>query len=417
MATFSLSVNMERPNITPFLSHLGPDYKRAAMYIYTTLQALIADSRRLVSQAVTADSNKDLQSEDEKVQLGATKRLGWLAKWNKCKHPFAWDDGPTGTKTYEMLSKMLPVDDEGRNPLAASNKTQLTHSALAERLIKFGSSESESSIQAPLVKNGICPISLRLTVPMIYARMGENSAEAMTLWEAGLRELKIAFLPWHLDLPNARVTTHQSWVYLQHSPIPIELGEDDEAEEQASKASKEDPSAPWKVPSKISEMGTLWYKMVWPIEWDIKNASLAQDPNHQYVRDTYEWVGRNFDGDNLHHRLGMVLAIMVSRMLPNISHNKPTPEEIDSNLSGDELTMKIRQLQWVRPNHKGATEEAPFITMMSTAIIGILDKQSPLQKYLEKNKNAFGSAWTDKHCESGLDFIDCNYLTWMACRR
>lgn len=54
------------------------------------------------------------ESEDEKTQEGARVRLRLLAKWNKCKHPFTWDEGGDGTATYELLLNILPVDDEGR---------------------------------------------------------------------------------------------------------------------------------------------------------------------------------------------------------------------------------------------------------------------------------------------------------------
>lgn len=164
-------VNIERPISLPFLSNMGPSYKHAAMYIYTALGALITDSQLLGSLAVTSACKKKLKSEDEKTQEDARSRLKGLGKWNKCKHPFAWGEGGDGTVTYKLLISILPVDDEGCDPLTTST-LRLTYTELVEQLIKSGLS---MKVQAPLVKNGICPISLATTVPLIQARTNSDN--------------------------------------------------------------------------------------------------------------------------------------------------------------------------------------------------------------------------------------------------
>jgi hypothetical protein len=163
---------------------------------------------------------------------------------------------------------------------------------------------------------------------------------------------------------------------------------------------KEDPSAPWKIPRNLDDMGPLWKKKVLPSDWDIKHASLVHGDESRYVRDTYEWVQNSFNPDLTHHRLGITLAIMFSKMLPNIGTDL-TQVDIPKNLTPDQVTEKIRQLPWIVPKHKGISQPEPFITMMSTAIIAILDENSPLRQYVKRNdSNALGNPWTDKHGES-----------------
>lgn len=412
MAAFSLSVHLERPS-PAVLSSLGPVYHRATSLIYTSLVALIADSQRLVSQAVTAACNIDLQSQDVQVQTAASDRLKLLEKWQKTKYPFSWGQpGETDAKTYQLLSSLFPDDDDRTNPLSRSKNNTTTYGQLAQLLIKMGTSfnnEGPMVIKAPLVKNGICPMSLRVTVPLTQKMLAR---EHETVWEKCLEHLKICFLPWSGSGPNARLTTHQNWIYPQKTPGSI-LNPGGvraaAAQEKATAAANQDLSAPWKVPKVIGEMGVLWEKNVLPLEWDIKHASLSKQAEHKYVVDTYEWVRDHFDGAKTIHRLGIVIAIMVSRLLPNISYiSRPElKSSIGEQKNPEELTKSIRELEWIKPSEKrkGLSAAPPFITMVSTAIIGFLDRDSPLRKYLASHDNVLGDAWADKHCEYKIYYL------------
>jgi hypothetical protein len=398
MALFSLNVHMARPS-SPFLSSMGPQYNRASTYIYTTLVALVADSQNLVSQAVTLGCNRDLQSADEQVQEDAKKRLKLLAKWQKCKYPFAWGDKAS---TYSMLVKLFPNEEGGITQLPRSNTT-LTHTSLGEKLVKLGLNKK---IEAPLVKNGICSTALQLTVPLTLGTMKADKVETIKIWTAGLQTLHIHFLPWSGDHPNAKATTVKSWVFPQSSSKSNVLGILDKgasqeiaAQEIAETTSKQDPSAPWKVPKLISEMGPLWKKRCLPVDWDLKHASIPNTTKHAYIKETYLWVSTNFDGEKTIHRLGIVLAIMFSRLLPNIAYPGEKESIIPEKLPLDDLNRYIQELEWLTPTHKGVSQPEPFITMLSTYIIALGDSDSPLLKYLEEHENAFGNPWTDKHCE------------------
>ena len=64
-----------------------------------------------------------------------------------------------------------------------------------------------------------------------------------------------------------------------------------------------------------------------------------------------------------------------------------------------EVTRAIRSLPWEKAKsskHKGVTSIKHYVTMLSTAIIGVLDERAPLYKYIH-SKNKFGDPWTDKH--------------------
>ena len=105
----------------------------------------------------------------------------------------------------------------------------------------------------------------------------------------------------------------------------------------------------------------------------------------------------SFNPDLTNHRLGIVLAIMFSKLLPNIAF----PKSWDFDPQTD-VTAKVRELTWIAPNHKGVSQTEPFITMMSTTIIAILDKESPLRIHMALNNNALGDPWMEKHGESRI---------------
>ena len=392
---------MEKPQPIAFLSQfkMGNADNRPSLLIYTTLKALTVDSKRLVSKAVTSACNVDLQSKDERVSSAATKRLESLAKWQKCKHPFAWDEPgmPAGQQTYQMLSKLFPQDD---NPVQKSKNTHVSYSKVSQILVNFGVDDGAKTVPAPLVKDGTCPMLLRMAVPVTLKAFNQNQMEAtISLWEQGLKAMHIDYLPWHGQHRNATSTTHKSWAYLQKpfSPIALELlDEDDDLHENATMAANEDPSASWTVPTRISEMGPLWDKIVLPLEWKLENATLDRSEGHKYVKDTYVWVSTNFDRSKPEHDLALILAIMFSKVLPNISLEKT---DISSELTGNELTRQIRGLPWLPPTRKGTSSPPPYITMMSTYIIALLDSRSPLRIHLQNHNNTFGNPWTDKHSE------------------
>lgn len=377
--------------------------QRAKSCVYTTLVALIADSQRLVSLEVTKACNRDLQSQDQQLQASARKRLDLLAKWQKLKHPFAWNQpGEEGSATYSLLLTLLNSYTDGRlDPLPTSSTGEsMTYSGLAQHLLKLGCRTGDQPhTEAPLIKNGICSMSLRMTAPVTLRLMNDDSDCTHALWAAGIEALNINFLPWRPHNSKARTTTLRCWMQFQRSPGASKLLERGSARDIAIKAAKQDPSAPWKVPSLMSDMKGMWEKNVLPSEWDIKNASLSTKQEARYVSEAYAWVRDNFDGQKTYHRLGIVISIMFSRMLPNIAHPK-AGESIDKSLSADEVTIAIREMAWDPALHKGCTQVEPFITMMSTAIISILDSDSPFRRHLKGSDGIMGNGWTEKHGKS-----------------
>jgi hypothetical protein len=412
-------VHLERP-IPSFLSFTGPLIKRAASCIYTTLTALIDDSKRLVSQSVIDACKKGSYSQDEQIRVAAKNKYDILKKWQQCPFPFAWEQpGEKAASTYALIVTLLtPLEAKQMEPLKKSNSS-MSLNALAEHLINLGTTVPIPN-HAPLLKSGASPMSLSQTV-LLTSKLIPDSKVCLRIWVEGLEKLKIHFLPWHGNQPQSKVTTPDFWnIFKRPAPgsIPKEL-QGGAAQEIATEASNNDPSAPWTIPQDITEMKSFWKKDVLPSDWDLKHASLSsatETEKTRYVEEAYTWVKHNFNPKKTSHRLGIILAIMFSQLLPYPAYPSNPASIINPNLSSHNLTLKIRDLPWEKSKHKGTTQKEPFITMMSTMIISLLDSDSSLQEHLKENNNSFGEPWTDKHGELYKDLQTLRVILICYCR-
>ena len=160
-----------------------------------------------------------------------------------------------------------------------------------------------------------------------------------------------------------------------------------------------DVSAPWQIPAKLRDMQSLWRKMTRPEDWSLKDASLGNaraQEEARYISETYDYVDEQYDGSNWTHHMAMVWAILFSRVVPFISHDKHTTYTRTTDTK--EATRIVRAIRWKKAaGRRGVTDPRPYIVMVSTAILALRDRKSPLSRQAAKNKNALCKPWTDKH--------------------
>jgi hypothetical protein len=148
-------------------------------------------------------------------------------------------------------------------------------------------------------------------------------------------------------------------------------------------------------------MKHIWHKATLPMCWDIKHASLPlrRKEDNGYMIDTYHYVSKNYDGQKPLHHLALIIAIFFSQVAPDIFFDKMATAQIQSR-DGPGVTSEIRELEWLptkSSSHRGTVTQLPFIVMVSTALIGFWDSDSPFSKHLRSNVNKMGDAWTEKH--------------------
>jgi hypothetical protein len=168
----------------------------------------------------------------------------------------------------------------------------------------------------------------------------------------------------------------------------------------ASNAADHNPSAPWKLPKELYQMGKLWNKKVLPSDWKLELASLdASDKvaGGQYIQAVYEYVEKHYDGNIWWHHMTFVWAYLFSRVTPFVFVEK---SGLINGRNSAELTAAVWKLRWVEgasKSHKGVTDPARYLMMVMTTLIALLDKKSPLSDYMSESDNSFGKPWTAKH--------------------
>jgi hypothetical protein len=58
----------------------------------------------------------------------------------------------------------------------------------------------------------------------------------------------------------------------------------------------------------------------------------------------------------------------------------------------------VKNVPWcAKPNVKSLNSGNALMTMMTTFVIALYNKQSPLHKYMDQNNSTLGQPWTVKH--------------------
>jgi hypothetical protein len=378
------------------------DIKTTAKTItYHALLVLIEDIRYEVQKEVDRPIQRLMGDRNPTISSHAISRRDALKLWNKSRAPLAWDiDGITGAN-YARLSLILCVDPNAENPNLALAKTPVSYDTLAGQFVDFAGLRVNQRRSAPLTKSGGFQHVLLIAYGMI-AKLVPHGNSIPQYWSKYLismmKSMEICLIPWHKETDRAFATDVNIWALLRQikglPDRPI-ITVEDRIRVEAERISRENPDAPWDVPARLADMKGLWKKHTLPTCWNAGHASLpAKVENNLYVHATYDFVSEQFDGSKWDHHLALIIAILFSRVVPDICLDN------QAILSAHDPTSQIRALDWIpatSSSHKGTVAPLPFIVMMSTALIGFWDTRSPLIKHLQANRDNLGTAWTNKH--------------------
>jgi hypothetical protein len=395
-----------------------PDQDKAVAQsiAYHALTMLIQDTKGMVRKAVSTQLKEGLRSANPRTQRHTKNRSDALTKWEKSEVGLTWN-GPQTEGGYAALLIILNDDPNTHPSQLKHSQDGWTYDHVAEHLMNMAN--GSSTISAPALKDGAFINALPIAARQIsdYAPDEHLQKEfCVQIFSTMMRKMKIHFLPWHRDgvgRSSPRAVRVDCWMVINRNTDRhrsdkgkekvIDLTLEEEMESVATTLAASNPTAPWTIPTHLSEMGSLWNKTVRPDDWDLEQASLSHaraKSAHEYVWKTYEYVEKVYDGTLWQHHMALVWAILFSRVTPNLFHTKPT--NLDRISDSKEISRRIRSLPWIggtSKNHKGVTARTPYITMLSTAIIALRDPNSPLSIRAAGKSNSLGVPWTDKHGE------------------
>jgi hypothetical protein len=384
------------------------------------LVIFIQDCKDLITNHVQNSIKHGLQNDDPVIHSHALRRQKALKSWEKTLFALAWSSGNLQKgATYGEL--MMILSDDSNAPVRHLNhsKDSWTYEMLAKHFFTIGSSATPTA-SAPIAIHG--SFLNALPVAIKYIRSHCSSPERAEAWIIRLltgmmKTMHIHFVPWKRDTRGARAVQTTSWMIIKQvtgeaatkNPLPQTVEEQNQ--EMAEEAADKDGSAPWDIPENLHNMGELWNKQVLPSDWNLAHAYLAalrQRAEASYVCETYDYVSQHYDGSYWLHHMGLVWAILFSRVAPFVFHPKDCI--IPRSDNAKTVTDAIRKLPWVMGTskyHRGTTAPKPYVTMVSTAIIGFLDERTGFAKYLSSHSNHQGSLWTDKHGMC-LEMLECD---------
>lgn len=144
----------------------------------------------------------------------------------------------------------------------------------------------------------------------------------------------------------------------------------------------------------LRDVGTSWsacqhrlagyhkvlHKEVLPHEWSYLNASLPKKKSNgeeHLCTETYEWAKNVYDPtSNPLHALAMVISLVFVGMLPRVFPPTNLPQDTDMR----SLANKMASMSWEERSKKGVSHAGPFVTMVSTFVMAMMDDSSPLME-------------------------------------
>jgi hypothetical protein len=415
-----MAVLIARP-VTAFITDEDRNRQSAKSIAYHALKIFVQDCKDFISKTVTTEINRQKRDSSDKIVTFAKTREVALKKWMKAPDPLAWEtknSGNDGRNCGNLILALAPTPEAIELGLPEADES-LTYKAIAEHLI---ATVKKSTAKAPFSKNGFfmstLPLALieinRLRRVDITAHPSDSYLAAV--FAVVMMHMKIDFVPWHHPStpgqsgPAPTVVTHQRWMYINRSSSnrqPSNVVKDPSPQERAQAVadtmSQLHPSATWSIPNLLREMGPLWKKAVLPTDWDIANASLDsledKKPASDYILDIYKWVEDNIDPTNWKHHMAIVWSILFTAILPNV--RTPTEEKARVAKFKDpaSITKAIRSLAWIPyagTTHRGVSSRPPYVTMLSTLLISIMEPRSPMRIRFSEGKG-LGELWSDKH--------------------
>jgi hypothetical protein len=396
-----------------FFHHKNSSYTEACAVIYHLLQLFIQDTKDLVRNTVHRNIKAQRQSNDPLTHAHGTARQAALKAWLSMNNPLSYGDGQDSTITgYRQL--LIILDEDPRNPITQLKygTQQFTHQDLGMLFYTQGIRAPRTNTPPPFTRHGACLPALPLGLTRIKRNsgLGEESKDTIAaLFTRMVRKMEIHIVPWHKsenEHTRATATRGDWWMKIKHSgssqaPKNQNLDREQDHQDLVQHALDRNVDAPWTLPSELKDMGPLWNKATLPSQWGLEHASLPITyPGHEnhYMLETYNYVCDGYDGKIWWHHMGLVWAVMFSKTAPFLCITKGV--NIQSTESTSRMTQEVQRLSWVKPTsktHRGMTSPTPFITMMSTTIISLLDASSPLRRRMTRHNNSMGAVWTKKH--------------------
>ncbi|KAH8982112.1 hypothetical protein EDB86DRAFT_3086416 [Lactarius hatsudake] len=405
--------------------------KNRAMHISViTFQALFDNVKKLVADGVRRDiaaiisAAPDQDSVDLAIARGR-ERESFLKHWLTIQRPLAFGQVNKQNTFISLLQAVIADTDLISHGLPNFSEHAITPTTFVNSLIAMSSPTNPSPPVAPVMSSGsFLPLlkeahSLLLSLPHL-SPSGDQHDLIRRLFITTISHLLIRFVPSHHPRSSSsgaspRVPVFDSWASLGLQDdactiIPLQLPSVSlpnpsqlAAQSALNTALVDDATAEWSLEGiTIPLIHTILNKSSLPINFVTPLPASAP-----YINDTYHWVRHNYDPRKTIHRLALVVAIIVSHFLPCVFPPHPIPSNPFMSASDPFAVYQAYcTLPWEsHQGKKGVSDRPIYISMVTTFIIAIYERDSPLRRRLFETKS-LGSPWAAKHTIKGISYIN-----------
>jgi hypothetical protein len=389
-------------------------FKCACIVAYIALSSYTSEMRELVRSAVLNEIKPALDGDDLPAQTHAKERENYLKKWLKDRNPFS----NTHSTLLHLIRAVVGEHDKLADGLPRSIPPQMTGREFSSLLFNMCKPENHTPIQCPLLSSGACRFVISVAIEHVirYCPSSEEGTREKFVLDAFthvLAVLGIHNVPWSPPPTGGRGrASHKPtigfWMNLGSLTKPDErltnllLGEssiDQQAALRGVQASRhEDHNIPYSLlDTRWSEISIFFDKTSLPSEWSLDAANI-REPG--LVKETYEYVQTSYNPQSHLHQIAVLVAFLICKMVPCIfTPTSKSPESVAKSHDEGRIQAAVRNTPWVMnpSNRKGSSAQLPFLTMFSTFIIALYDRQSPLRKYMKEHQGSMGQEWTRKH--------------------
>ncbi|KAG9308943.1 hypothetical protein JVU11DRAFT_11410 [Chiua virens] len=398
------------------------------------LRVYMEDVKTFIKQALEKEISVMLDSTDRVIRTRARFRRIALKEWLTSTYPLSYEKED---KFHRLLEAIDPARNDHGTPFSLQSPTgggkpvsffcaKVLHGALKRR-------------EPPFIQGGIFQPVVVAALDILSRLAGRRSFTPL-LGDTDLRDhyaeymrsivikLKINHVPWAQYIDNAgtrgrrpATIVHTIWLPLGSAEPPsvpndaryLSVDESRRAEIVGSsdQIARNDPRSSWSACRyRITNFHQILHKTCLPSEWSIRHASISSNHASDFSNSVYTWVENNYDPiNNPIHALGLFISLIFAGLVPNVFPPRKLSSRTDWTKS--DLQNYFADLPWEeRPEKKGATQIEPFITMVSTFVIAILDDRSPLAAALHAHQNQQPSieqkkiltTFMDKHTNKGI---------------
>jgi hypothetical protein len=390
------------------------------------LEAFFEDTKHLVARGVRGDiqrtkvsarSKRELADVSERALIRETSLVAWL----KCPLPLAYGNEERGDVYRLVLLAVSPDEDSVAHGLPNWEHFTLDRATLAESLLKMARQKDPMPPKAPVLRKGSFLPVLKVAISAIF-RMFEifserhREAAVLQILRKSLKIFDVKMFPAAKPSTNARGAPNSRPVWNSWGNLGLTDKSSDLSERGPSSSRRvivppatvafnnviaSDRNAPWTANHlDLTTLHTVLH--LTPLPKDFYEPA----PTHNaVVDDTYRWVRENYDGTKPVHHLALLVSIIVaSSIRPYLFVPANLKDVFSKARSKDAVREAFENVDWIeKPKKGGMVDRSIFVSMITTFIIALYEKENPLRRSMSSSKRGgLGNDWRDKHGEPFL---------------